>query len=321
MTPRLTRAPADLPAPRVSVDTCAETIWRSVVTNIVDVWPRPTCAATQIAAIGYHQTSARPSWPGDAATHQTVANAIVWQCRRTTDFCTITQRARGPADQTAHGALDRPVLLRQQNAGSSRNTPGLRRRAAAGAVKFGTNDRSFMMWRLTGGAVHKTDVSKRLAHAADEFAHDALGPRSSQKFSGCPRRAMPEIVESNAEFGTTKNIPGLPDGIPIRGHRRRSAVGALRVKVLRGRDGEMFIRHRIVLDDEHRSPPGVTSRYRSLRRRPGSCAAKSRPTPSGRRLYLRRGRAVVCATKWGLSKTAPRSKPGVRGRVRPKACI
>ena len=193
----------------------ADTIWRSVVTNIVDVLAKADVRGDQVAAIGItNQRETVVAW--DSGTGHPVANAIVWQCRRTTEFC-VKLKARPEARMIKQrtGLLIDPYFSASKMRWLLEHTPGLRRRAAAGTVKFGTID-SFLLWRLTGGAAHRTDVSNASRTQLMNL-RTMRWDRDLLKLFRVPAACLPEIVASNAEFGRTKGVPGLPDGIPIAG--------------------------------------------------------------------------------------------------------
>src|SRR5206468_13088712 len=88
-------------------------------------------------------------------------------------------------------------------------------RAEKGDLAFGTID-SALLWKLTGGAVHATDVTNAsrtlLMNLGTRLWDDDL-----LALFGIPHQVLPEIRPSAGEFGRTKGVRGLPDGIPIAG--------------------------------------------------------------------------------------------------------
>src|SRR5262249_39027852 len=127
----------------------AEEIWQAVVATC-----RAAVAAAEgrgVAAIGItNQRETTVLW--DRATGRPVYNAIVWQDRRTADICANWQAA-GLGELVAE-----PYFSASKICWLLDTVPGLRQRAASGEIAFGTID-SFLLWRLTGGRVHATDVT------------------------------------------------------------------------------------------------------------------------------------------------------------------
>ena len=96
-----------------------------------------------------------------------------------------------------------------------RHVPRAARRASAGGLAFGTVD-TWLLWKLTGGSVHATDPTNAsrtlLFHLRRLAWDDALLDRF-----GIPHSLLPEVRPSVGDFGVTRGVPGIPDGIPIRG--------------------------------------------------------------------------------------------------------
>jgi glycerol kinase len=150
----------------------------------------------------------------DRATGRPVYRAIVWQDRRTTDFC--RERAADQPWLTARtGLVLDPYFSGTKLRWLLDQMPLMKVIAERGELKYGTVD-SFLIWRLTGGAAHATDVtnaSRTLLFNIHEMQWDdeLLG------YFGVPRAGLPEVKPSVAEFGVTKGLDFLPDGIPVRG--------------------------------------------------------------------------------------------------------
>ena len=93
------------------------------------------------------------------------------------------------------------------------NVPGLRQKAESGEIAFGTVD-AFLLWRLTGGKVHGTDVSNAsrtllLNIGTLDWDPELLG------YLGVPFEVLPQVLDTSAVYGVTKGVDGLPDDIPI----------------------------------------------------------------------------------------------------------
>jgi glycerol kinase len=190
-------------------------IWTSVRKGIGAILRRKICKPGEIVAIGItNQRETSLLW--DRQSGEPLNNAIVWQCRRTTDFCE-SLRAAGHenAVRRRSGLVLDPYFSASKYRWLLHNTPGMaaalkRRRVAAGTID------SFLIYKLTGGAVHVTDVSNASRTSLvnlktgrwDQFLLDLFE---------VPREILPEIVPSSAILGYTRGVPGLPDGIPISG--------------------------------------------------------------------------------------------------------
>jgi glycerol kinase len=145
-----------------------------------------------------------------------VANAIVWQDRRTAPFCAALKAAgneRMVRERT--GLVLDPYFSATKVRWLLDAVTGLRARAEAGEIAFGTVD-SFLIWRLTGGKKHVTDVT----NASRTLLCDLRTRRFSDELCalfGVPAALLPEVCPSAGRLGETRGVPGLPDGIPITG--------------------------------------------------------------------------------------------------------
>ena len=152
---------------------------------------------------------------GTATTGAPIHNAIVWQDRRTADFC-AELRAAGHGDMiTARtGLLVDPYFSATKLKWILDHVEGARDRARRGELLFGTVD-SFLVWKLTGGAAHVTDAT----NAARTMLYDIHKGRWSRTICDLldiPVEMLPEVKDCAAEFGTTR-----PD---LFGRRSRSSA-------------------------------------------------------------------------------------------------
>ncbi len=155
----------------------------------------------------------------DRSTGKPVYNAIVWQCRRTADICERLI-ANGLSDYvTEHtGLLIDAYFSATKIKWILDNVEGAREKADRGELLFGTID-TWLIWWLTGGAVHATDysnASRTMLYDIDKLCWD----EKIMKVLGIPMSMMPEAKPSSADFGrVAPGIPGLESlaGIPIRG--------------------------------------------------------------------------------------------------------
>jgi glycerol kinase len=190
-----------------------EAIWASqlaVAREVVGTVGGPAA----VAAIGIaNQRETTIVW--DRATGRPVADAIVWQSRITAPFCDelraagheplVRSRTGLPLDAYFSGPKIRHILD---------GGPGFRARAEAGELAFGTVD-SFLLWRLTGGAVHATDVSNASRTLLFDIHRLAWDPELLA-LVGVPAAVLPEVRSSSEVYGETDaSLFGAP--IPIAG--------------------------------------------------------------------------------------------------------
>jgi glycerol kinase len=167
-----------------------------------------------IAAIGItNQRETTVLW--ERATGRPVHNAIVWQDRRTAALCEAWRNA-GFEEAVARrtGLVIDPYFSASKIRWLLDTVPGLRERAANGDIAFGTID-SFLLWRLTGGRLHATDItnaSRTMLFDLHRLAWDEELPESFD----IPPPLLPEIRDTGDDFGAT--VPELfGDVIPIAG--------------------------------------------------------------------------------------------------------
>ena len=190
-------------------------IWGSVHTAVQRALREAGLRGGEIGAIGItNQRETVALW--DRRSGKPVHNAIVWQDRRTADACVkLKGEGREDAIREKTGLVLDPYFSATKVRWLLDNVRGAREKAEAGQLAFGTID-SFLVFRLTNGAAHVTDVS----NASRTLLMDL---RSCQwdgallELFGVPRAVLPEIRSSSEVYGTTKNVRGLPDGIPVCG--------------------------------------------------------------------------------------------------------
>ncbi|HUP31225.1 MAG TPA: glycerol kinase GlpK, partial [Usitatibacter sp.] len=192
----------------------ADEIWRTQRDVAAQALAKAGLAAGEVAAIGItNQRETTVVW--DRATGRPVAPAIVWQDRRTASRCDALRQAGHEALFTRKTGL----LLDAYFSGTKLawlldNVSGARDRARRGELAFGTID-SWLLWQLSGGRVHATDVSNASRtllfdiHALD-WDDELLA------LLDIPREMLPRVVPSSGVIATTA-CEGLPDGIPIAG--------------------------------------------------------------------------------------------------------
>src|SRR5258706_4480812 len=136
----------------------AQEIWAAQIGVAVEALGRAGLKAREIAAIGItNQRETTIIW--DRATGDPIHHAIVWQDRRTAEFCEkLKTDGAGPLVQKKTGLLIDAYFSASKIRWLLDHVPGARERAAAGRLAFGTVD-SWLIWKLTGGRQHATYVS------------------------------------------------------------------------------------------------------------------------------------------------------------------
>ena len=169
----------------------------------------------QLRAIGItNQRETTLLW--ERETGRPVANAIVWQDRRTAEICAALKRAGHEEMIRARtGLVLDPYFSATKIRWFLDNLDGLRRRAEEGEIAFGTVD-SFLISRLSGGRVHATDVSNASRTLLLDLETRTFSDDLCALF-GVPRGMLPEVRPSAGTIAVTRGVPGLPDGLPIAG--------------------------------------------------------------------------------------------------------
>jgi glycerol kinase len=191
-----------------------ETLWATALGTARAALAEAGLAASAIAGLGIaNQRETTLIW--ERATGRPIANAIVWQDRRTADICEGLEAA-GHAELVAErtGLRLDPYFSATKIGWMLDHVPGARARAEAGALAFGTVD-SFLLWRLTDGAVHAIDATNASRTLLCDIRTATWDPELLRLF-GIPPSLMPEIRDCAGDFGTTR--PDLLGGsIAIRG--------------------------------------------------------------------------------------------------------
>jgi glycerol kinase len=178
-----------------------EQIWNSQLVTARQVLDRAGVEAAQLAAIGItNQRETTIVW--DRETGEPLHNAIVWQCRRTASMCDRLRDAGwAPPIRDKTGLVIDAYFSGTKLAWLLDEVPGLREKAQQGRALFGTVD-SFLMWRLSGGRLHISDVSNAARtmlfniHALD-WDDEILVEL------GIPRAMLPEVRPSSHLYGRT----------------------------------------------------------------------------------------------------------------------
>ncbi|MEP7187149.1 MAG: glycerol kinase GlpK [Rhodanobacter sp.] len=190
-------------------------IMTSVLSTITEVMNNAQVDATAIAGIGItNQRETAVVW--DKATGQPIYNAIVWQSRQTRDICDQL-KADGHEDMVREktGLLIDAYFSGTKVKWILDKVDGARERAAKGELLFGTID-SWLIWNLTGGKVHVTDVtnaSRTLMYNIHELCWDD----ELLAMLDVPRAMLPEVRSSSEIYGTTQGQHFFGHEVPIAG--------------------------------------------------------------------------------------------------------
>ena len=187
-------------------------IWSSQFGVAMDALAQVGASPSSIAAIGItNQRETAIVW--DRKTGEAISNAIVWQDRRTSAFCDhLREQGHEQAIQEKTGLVIDAYFSGSKILWLLDNVPGARQRAERGELAFGTVD-SWIIWKLTGGARHVTDVTNASRTMLFNI-HTLRWDDELLGLLGIPRSLLPEVVESSGVCGRTAGV--LP-GIPIAG--------------------------------------------------------------------------------------------------------
>lgn len=185
--------------------------WQTVEETVRAALKKAGAKASDILSIGI--TNQRETTCAYDKSGKPLANAIVWQDRRTSDFCAehksnfqqkYTPRTGLPLDPYFSGSKMKWLL---------ENVPAVKAAAEKNELHLSTID-TFVLFKLTSGASFATEPSNAsrtqlMSLETFEWDEDLI------KFFQVPRHALPKIQDTFGEFGTTKGLSFLPDGIPI----------------------------------------------------------------------------------------------------------
>jgi glycerol kinase len=192
----------------------ANEIWATQLGVAVEAMQKIGATAADIAAIGItNQRETTIVW--DKATGEPVYHAIVWQCRRTSEYCD-SLKAKGLTDtfRAKTGLVIDAYFSGTKLRWILENVPGVRARAERGELLFGTVE-CWLMWKLSGGKIHATDYSN--ASRTMLFNINTLQwDDEILKELNIPKCMLPKPMPSSGIFGTAD--PSLLGGpIPIAG--------------------------------------------------------------------------------------------------------
>ena len=177
-------------------------IWSSQASVIAEAITSIDINGLDIAGIGItNQRETTIVW--DAETGEPVYNAIVWQDRRTSEYCD-SLKAEGYTDRirSKTGLIIDAYFSATKIRWILENVPGARGKAEQGKLRFGTVD-TWLIWMLTRGEVHVTDVSNASRTMVYNI-HDLCWDKELLELFGIPASMMPQVKSSSEVYGYTK---------------------------------------------------------------------------------------------------------------------
>ena len=205
-------------------------IWESVRAMMQELAAAHSLSRENLLGIGItNQRETVVVW--ERQSGRPVHRAIVWQCRRTADLCQKLKE-QGVEEEVRQktGLLLDPYFSATKVKWILDQVPGARKEAENGVLAWGTID-SWLVWQLTGGGLHVTDVtnaSRTLLFDLDALAWD---PWLCELFD-VPAEMLPQVRPTSGDFGVTRRDPRFSGRGAHRKLRRRSAGGAFWASVL-----------------------------------------------------------------------------------------
>lgn len=177
-------------------------IWSSQASVIAEAITSIDINGLDIAAIGItNQRETTIVW--DAETGDPVYNAIVWQDRRTSEYCdSLKAEGRTEMIRSKTGLIIDAYFSATKIRWILENVPGAKEKAEQGKLRFGTVD-TWLIWMLTRGEVHVTDVSNASRTMVYNI-HDLCWDKELLDLFGIPESMMPQVRSSSEVYGHTK---------------------------------------------------------------------------------------------------------------------
>ncbi len=189
-------------------------IWASQIGVAIEALGRAALSSSDIAAIGItNQRETTVVW--DRNTGEPIYNAIVWQDRRTADYCErLKADGAGAMVQQKTGLLIDAYFSASKIRWILKHVPGAREKAHAGQLAFGTID-TWLIWKLTGGREHVTDVSNASRTMLFNI-HTLAWDDELLRLFDVPPSMLPGVRASSTIYGETSTSLGLGQ-VPIAG--------------------------------------------------------------------------------------------------------
>jgi glycerol kinase len=248
------------------VEHCPDTLWQTTVEVARDAFACAEASGAHVVAIGIaNQRETSLLW--DRADGRPIGNAIVWQDRRTAALCRqLVDRGMEPEITHRTGLLLDPYFSATKLSWLLDQDMAIRRRANNGALAFGTVD-SYLLWQLTGGKSHLTDITNASRTSLFNIRELVWDDTLLELFR-IPRAVLPDVRDCASVFGHT--LPALfGRALPvlgIAGDQQASALGhgcadSGKTKITYGTGGFLLV---------HTGTSVVSSRHRLL----GTIAAR-----------------------------------------------
>ena len=203
-----------------------EEIWESVLSTLTSLVKRNSLVSKDIASIGItNQRETTIVW--DKKDGKPIYNAIVWQDRRTADFCSELNDQTEMVNSRTGLTMD-PYFSSTKVNWILNHVQGARKRALAGELLFGTID-SYLIWKLSGGMSHKTDVtnaSRTMLFNIEEQKWD----EDLLNLFEIPRSMLPAVCDNVFDFGTTSVLGGEVSIGGVAGDQQAALIGQCCVK-------------------------------------------------------------------------------------------
>jgi glycerol kinase len=248
----------------------AEEIWRDCLAAARAALAQSGLAPADLAAIGIaNQRETVVLW--ERASGRPIAPAIVWQDRRTAARCAeLRKQGHEPLVQARTGLLLDPYFSATKLAWLLDNIAGARERAENGELAFGTID-SFLLWRLTEGRSHRTDITNASRTLLFDIHRQRWCPDLLALF-GVPEALLPEVCDNAGAFGHTTLLGGKIAICGMAGDQQAALVGqsclaAGQAKITYGTGGFLLLNTgTAAIASHHRLLTTVASRYDGVTR-------------------------------------------------------
>ena len=198
-----------------------EDIWQSVLSTLQKLVKESGITSSEIASIGItNQRETTLIW--NRKTGKPIHNAIVWQDRRTSEFCNELVSYENLIHKKTGLTLD-PYFSATKIHWLINNVEGAKELASNGDLLFGTID-TFLIWKLTEGRCHKTDITNASRTLLFNIAEQQWDDDLLQVF-GIPRQMLPEVCDNVSDYGMTELLGGEVSIGGVAGDQQAALIG------------------------------------------------------------------------------------------------